>query len=156
VAGYELQEGGEPLPRIYQMGSATDFAPMVHDYGFGVAGVAQYALYLLNRLYEDIGRNRDELDRAADFPVLARCLGNHVHGKRLKLLHRAVVFTRPAQMRSATVSTEGEPMADYDVDMSTRVLYQVTLASGRIVTRPEDFDFGAPENETGYFPPDFC
>ena len=31
-------------------------------------------------------------------------------------------------------------MSDYDVlSMSDRVLYQVTLASGRIVTRPEDF-----------------
>ena len=53
VGGYELHdEGEEPVPRIYQMGSATDFSPMVHDYGFAVAGVAQYALYLLNRLYE--------------------------------------------------------------------------------------------------------
>ncbi len=25
---------------------------MLHDYGFAVQGVAQYALYLLNRLYE--------------------------------------------------------------------------------------------------------
>ena len=36
---------------IYQMIAGLDFAPMLHDYGFALAGVAQYALYLLNRLY---------------------------------------------------------------------------------------------------------
>jgi 20S proteasome alpha/beta subunit len=34
------------------MVSGMDFGPMLHDYGFAVAGVAQYALYLLNRLYQ--------------------------------------------------------------------------------------------------------
>jgi hypothetical protein len=34
------------------MSSSLDFAPMLHNYGFGVDGVAQYALYLLNRLYD--------------------------------------------------------------------------------------------------------
>ncbi len=31
--------------------SQLEFAPMLHDYGFALQGVAQYALYLLNRLY---------------------------------------------------------------------------------------------------------
>ena len=47
VGGYEDGPSG-PQARIYQIGSATDFSPMLHDYGWAVSGVAQYALYLLN------------------------------------------------------------------------------------------------------------
>jgi 20S proteasome alpha/beta subunit len=68
VGGYELQEGADPQARIYQLGSATDFAPMIHDYGFAVAGVAQYALYLLNRLYEP-NRSVQELQALAVYVI---------------------------------------------------------------------------------------
>jgi 20S proteasome alpha/beta subunit len=53
VAGYDLDVGGKyTIPRLYQTISALDFPPMLHEYGFVITGVAQYALYLLNRLYE--------------------------------------------------------------------------------------------------------
>jgi predicted proteasome-type protease len=53
VSGYEVDENGKALDsKIYQIASTTDFAPNLHDYGFAVAGVAPYAWYLLNRLYE--------------------------------------------------------------------------------------------------------
>jgi 20S proteasome alpha/beta subunit len=53
VGGYgKDQSGNFTRPIIYQLASALNFAPMIHDYGFAVAGVATYALYLLNRLYE--------------------------------------------------------------------------------------------------------
>jgi len=53
VAGYDVDQHGRPTEqRIYQLLSQIDFAPMLHNYGFGLVGVAQYALYLLNRLYE--------------------------------------------------------------------------------------------------------
>jgi len=53
VGGYEVDENGRAFDgKIYQIASALDFAPSLHDYGFAVAGVAQYAFYLLNRLYE--------------------------------------------------------------------------------------------------------
>src|ERR1700688_1943482 len=48
VAGFGLDH----KPKIYRMSSSLDFAPMLNNYGFGVDGVAQYALYLLNRLYD--------------------------------------------------------------------------------------------------------
>jgi hypothetical protein len=48
VAGFELNQA----PKIYRMSASLDFAPMLHNYGFGIDGVAQYALYLLNRLYD--------------------------------------------------------------------------------------------------------
>lgn len=48
VGGYE-QDG---TPRLISLISALDFAPLLHNYGFAVQGVAQYALYLLNRLYQ--------------------------------------------------------------------------------------------------------
>src|SRR3989304_2715264 len=48
VSGYE--EDGSP--KIFGLGSFMDFSPALHQYGFAVQGVAQYALYLLNRLYE--------------------------------------------------------------------------------------------------------
>jgi len=52
VGGYEVNETGKPTEqKIYSMNCHNNFAPMLHDYGFGINGVAQYALYLLNRLY---------------------------------------------------------------------------------------------------------
>jgi len=48
VAGFESNHD----PKIFRMSSSLDFAPMLHNYGFGVDGVAQYALYLINRLYD--------------------------------------------------------------------------------------------------------
>jgi 20S proteasome alpha/beta subunit len=52
VAGHDAGGDGELSPQIYQLASTNDFAPALHNYGFAVAGIAQYALYLLNRLYE--------------------------------------------------------------------------------------------------------
>lgn len=53
VAGYDVDGNGTPAgQRIYSAVSELNFAPMLHDYGFCVEGVGQYALYLLNRLYE--------------------------------------------------------------------------------------------------------
>jgi 20S proteasome alpha/beta subunit len=50
LAGYDTQDG-QRIPRLYSMMSNVDFAPNLHTYGFALAGVASYALYLLNRLY---------------------------------------------------------------------------------------------------------
>ncbi len=53
VAGYDVDAlGNVDEPRMFQVLSQMDFAPMLHNYGFALAGVAQYALYLLNRLYQ--------------------------------------------------------------------------------------------------------
>ena len=41
---------------------------MLHDYGFAVQGVAQYALYLLNRLYES-DRTVQELTSLAVYVI---------------------------------------------------------------------------------------
>ena len=69
IGGYQSDNDGRPgEPQIYQINSATDFSPMLHDYGFAVAGVAQYALYLLNRLYEP-DRTVDELLPLAVYAV---------------------------------------------------------------------------------------
>jgi 20S proteasome alpha/beta subunit len=53
VAGYDAVQDAAPQQKIYQLVSGLDFAPMLHNYGFALAGVAQYGLYLLNRLYQD-------------------------------------------------------------------------------------------------------
>lgn len=53
IAGYDFGPPGQPTDqRVFQLLSQTDFAPMLHNYGFALSGVAQYALYLLNRLYQ--------------------------------------------------------------------------------------------------------
>jgi 20S proteasome alpha/beta subunit len=39
-------------PNLVSLPSGFDFPPMLHTYGWAVMGVPQYALYLLNRLYE--------------------------------------------------------------------------------------------------------
>jgi hypothetical protein len=53
IAGYDVGPGQSPEQKIFQLVSQLDFAPMLHNYGFGLVGIAQYALYLLNRLYQD-------------------------------------------------------------------------------------------------------
>jgi 20S proteasome alpha/beta subunit len=58
VGGHEV----DGMPRLFQLASQFDFAPMVVNHGFAVAGVAQYALYLLNRLYQ---KNRSLSDLTA-------------------------------------------------------------------------------------------
>lgn len=68
VAGYELDSSAPTEPRIYQLSSALDFAPSLHDYGFSVAGVPTYALYLLNRLYQP-GRTITELAALAVYVI---------------------------------------------------------------------------------------
>ena len=53
VAGYDADAGGQyTVPRLNQVISVLDFPPTLHEYGFALSGIAQYALYLLNRLYE--------------------------------------------------------------------------------------------------------
>lgn len=55
VAGYDSEEG-KPVPRLYSMVSNFAFSPNLHDFGSALGGVAQYALYLLNRLHSpDMG-----------------------------------------------------------------------------------------------------
>ena len=64
VGGYEP----DGTPRIFGLGSLFDFSPMLHNYGFAVQGVAQYALYLLNRLYES-DRTVEELSPLAIYVI---------------------------------------------------------------------------------------
>ena len=54
VAGFPA--AGRPKDRnaeIYSLLSPLNFAPLLHNYGFALSGVAQYALYLMNRIYRD-------------------------------------------------------------------------------------------------------
>jgi 20S proteasome alpha/beta subunit len=51
IVGYDSDGGTHADPKIYQLISGFDFAPMQTATGFGLQGVAQYGLYLLNRLY---------------------------------------------------------------------------------------------------------
>ena len=37
---------------IYSLVSPLNFAPLLHNYGFALSGVAQYGLYLMNRIYQ--------------------------------------------------------------------------------------------------------
>jgi 20S proteasome alpha/beta subunit len=66
VGGYDLDGNGKPaIQKIYSLNSLLDFAPMLHDYGFCLEGVAQYALYLLNRLYASESAVKNLLPLAA-------------------------------------------------------------------------------------------
>lgn len=52
IGGYEVDSQSVPTEqKIYSLNCHQNFAPMLHDYGFGLNGIVQYALYLLNRLY---------------------------------------------------------------------------------------------------------
>jgi 20S proteasome alpha/beta subunit len=65
VAGYEPDN---VTAHMFSLPSLTDYAPMLHNYGFAVQGVAQYALYLLNRLYE-ADRSVEELTALAVYVI---------------------------------------------------------------------------------------
>lgn len=67
VAGYD-ESGDAPEQKIFQIVSALDFAPMLHNYGFALVGVAQYGLYLLNRLYKD-NQNVEQLRALAAYVI---------------------------------------------------------------------------------------
>lgn len=61
IAGFPAK--GKPdssTPQVYSLISQLNFAPLLHNYGFALGGVAQYALYLLNRNY----RPEIKLERA--------------------------------------------------------------------------------------------
>ena len=69
VAGYDVGAGGAfSEAKLYQSMSSLDFPPMLHNYGFALAGVAQYALYLLNRLYQP-DRSLEELTALAVYVI---------------------------------------------------------------------------------------
>lgn len=64
LGGYD----SDGTPRMFSLISSFDFNPMLHEYGFAVQGVAQYALYLLNRLYQP-DRTLDELTALAIYAI---------------------------------------------------------------------------------------
>ena len=52
LAGFPRKGGkNEKDAQIYSLISQLNFAPLLHNYGFSLSGVAQYALYLMNRIY---------------------------------------------------------------------------------------------------------
>jgi len=66
IGGYEVDDDGKPTAqKIYSLNSHLNFAPMLHDYGFALDGIAQYALYLLNRLYTPQSKVENLLPLAA-------------------------------------------------------------------------------------------
>jgi hypothetical protein len=65
IGGYDLVDGMTKTQKIYTLLSPYDFAPMLHDYGFALQGIAQYALYLLNRLYRQDSPKENLISLAA-------------------------------------------------------------------------------------------
>lgn len=66
IGGYDLDNDGKPtVQRIYSLNCHSNFAPFLHDYGFALEGVAQYALYLLNRLHSPDSSVKNLLPLAA-------------------------------------------------------------------------------------------
>ena len=52
LCGYDRGESGKnDMAKLYSMTSPLDFAPQLHEYGFCVQGIPQFAVYLLNRLH---------------------------------------------------------------------------------------------------------
>lgn len=51
IAGYNMT-GQNPTSKIFLINSALDFAPQLCSTGFMVAGIPQYAIYLIHRLYD--------------------------------------------------------------------------------------------------------
>ena len=85
IAGFDVdQHGKHTEQRIFQLLSQLDFAPMLHNYGFGLVGVAQYALYLLNRLYEN-GSSVEHLKALAAYVITETASQDGKVGGRIRL-----------------------------------------------------------------------
>jgi 20S proteasome alpha/beta subunit len=102
MAGYDL-ESTAPQPAIYQLASQFDFMPMLNNYGFAVAGVASYGLYLLNRLYQ-ADRSVEELAALAVYAITETAsqdgkVGGPVQVITIKPAEGAVALTQPDVQR---------------------------------------------------------
>lgn len=51
ITGYHKDAGASLIPRTYLLASSMDFAPQLSPNGNMMAGVPQYAIYLMHRLY---------------------------------------------------------------------------------------------------------
>jgi 20S proteasome alpha/beta subunit len=89
VAGFDLN--GEP--KIYRMSSSLDFAPMLHSYGFGIDGVAQYALYLINRLYDPQSAIQD-LQYLAAYVITETASQDGKVGGAVQMAHIQIGYTQ--------------------------------------------------------------
>jgi hypothetical protein len=98
VAGFELNH----VPKIYRMSSSLDFAPMLHNYGFGIDGVAQYALYLVNRLY-DPACVREDLQCLAAYLIAETASQD---GKVGGAIQMATITARDAQILNVSTVAE--------------------------------------------------
>src|SRR5947209_7285076 len=52
LVGYHSPTPDNFIPRTYFLASQTDFAQQLFPNGIGLGGVPQYAIYLMNRLYQ--------------------------------------------------------------------------------------------------------
>jgi 20S proteasome alpha/beta subunit len=69
IAGYDCDATGKAsTPTLYNLSSLYDFAPVRLDHGFALDGIAQYALYLFNRLYRD-GYSTEKLKSLAAYAI---------------------------------------------------------------------------------------
>lgn len=69
IAGYDSDTAGmSTIPTLYNLNSFYDFAPVRLDHGFALDGIAQYALYLFNRLYRD-GYSTEKLKSLAAYAI---------------------------------------------------------------------------------------
>lgn len=65
LAGFPTPaKGKEEEAQIFSLLGPLNFAPLLHNYGFALSGVAQYALYLLNRIYKSDIALRDAIAMA--------------------------------------------------------------------------------------------
>jgi 20S proteasome alpha/beta subunit len=86
IAGYDLGEDEKPSDKkIYILSSFLDFAPQRVDYGFALAGIPQYALYLLNRLYTK-DKTIDELMHLAVYVITETASQDGKVGGPIKVL----------------------------------------------------------------------
>lgn len=158
VGGYEQDR----TSRLFGLGSLMDFSPMLHDYGFAVLGVAQYALYLLNRLYE-ANRTVVELTSLAIYAITETIsqdgkVGGPVNvitikpdGEGCKTItpeavlkiqetnksrSKALQDSFYSRQKGQTMNIIHGPTAQL---VAGEIIYQVTLASGMIVTNPSAF-----------------
>jgi|CXWL01.1.fsa_nt_gi 20S proteasome alpha/beta subunit len=69
LAGYVIPKtSGKATARTYLLGSQTDFVPQLCPTGFMLAGIPQYATYLLHRFY-DPQMNLQSLQRLAAYLI---------------------------------------------------------------------------------------
>ena len=141
VAGFDCDH----KTKIFHLSSSLDFAPMLHNYGFGIDGIAQYALYLVSRLY-DPGATMEDLQYLAAYVITETASQDGKVGGPIQLA--TIGVGRPQILDASAV--ERIVLANKERSRAVKTSFLKNQYKGNLAMRPVSLvsAFGAPLEAT--------